>query len=64
MVRFIFSFLLLLFTRQVFACASCGFNDESNSYFLLMILFMTTLPVLMVGTVIYFIRRNGRRKDP
>lgn len=65
MAKFIFSLLLLFFvfgSNQAYACASCGFNDGSNAYFLKMILFMTALPVICVGSAVYYVRKKSIKK--
>jgi hypothetical protein len=42
------------------ACATCGFADPSTPYYLKMIFFMTSLPVLFVTGVVLFLRRKRR----
>ena len=49
-----------LFPAVAHACATCGFSDPSTPYYLLMILFMTSLPVLFVGGVVLYLKRKGR----
>jgi hypothetical protein len=50
-----------LFPRMAYACASCGFTDSSTPYYLKMIFFMTSLPVLFVSGVVYYL--YGKRKS-
>lgn len=48
-----------LFPALAHACATCGFSDPSTPYYLKMILFMTSLPVLFVGGVVWYLKRKG-----
>jgi hypothetical protein len=63
MQKFISNFIVLIVTCLVtpvhaHACASCGFNDDSSPFFLLMIVFMTSLPVIFVGSVVYYLKKQ------
>jgi hypothetical protein len=60
MFNFIFSLFL---PRLAYACASCGFNDKSNTSYLIMIIFMTLLPVILVGSVVYYLRKHRGQND-
>ena len=44
-----------------YACATCGFVDPSTNYYLKMILFMTSLPLLFVGGVVLYLKKKGDR---
>jgi len=48
-----------LFAEQAQACASCSFNDDSSPYFLVLIVFMTSLPVIAVGSVVYYLKKHS-----
>ena len=43
------------------ACATCGFVDPSTPFYLKMIVFMTSLPLLFVGGVVFYLKRKGDR---
>ena len=55
MLKFISNF----FITSAHACASCGFNDESSPYFLVLIVFMTLIPVICVGSVAYYLKKHS-----
>lgn len=64
MLKFIFSALFILFSeRFAQACATCGFIDDTNAYFLRMIIFMTSVPVIFVGGVLLYIRKHQEKND-
>ena len=48
-----------LIATPAFGCATCAFADASTPYYLKMILFMTSLPVLFVGGVVLYLKRKG-----
>ncbi|HEY8154868.1 MAG TPA: hypothetical protein VII72_12135 [Myxococcota bacterium] len=55
---------LLLAPRVSEACAVCSFRDDGTQRgFLLGTLIMTTLPFLVVGSVIFFVRRRLRSAE-
>lgn len=60
-----FSFISkLLFSDQVAqACASCGLAGDSNSYYLILIAIMTSIPLLLVGATVLYLRRLRRSDD-
>lgn len=41
------------------ACATCAFSDASTPYYLKFILFMTSLPVLFIGGIVFYLKRKG-----
>ena len=52
---------LLLAPRVSAACAVCSFRDDgSQRGFLIGTLIMTTLPFLLIGSILFFIRRHLR----
>jgi hypothetical protein len=54
----------LFFNPAAHACATCGTgNDASSSYYLLLILIMTAIPVLLVGATVLYIRKLGGEHD-
>jgi hypothetical protein len=54
----------LFFSDQVaHACASCGLAGDSNSYYLLLIAVMTSIPLLLVGATVLYIRKAGGAHD-
>ncbi len=55
--------LFILFTQNAHACATCSFNDESNNYFLVMIVFMTSLPVVFIGAVVYYLKKQREKNE-
>lgn len=64
MYKFIFSLFLSFSVESVaHACATCGFVDDSNSYFLGMIIFMTSVPVIIVGSLVFYLRKHGKKND-
>jgi large-conductance mechanosensitive channel len=51
----------LLAPRLSEACAVCSFSDDgSQRGFMLGTLIMTTLPFLVIGSVVFFVRRRMR----
>jgi len=51
----------LLAPRVSEACAVCSFRDDgSQRGFLIGTLIMTTLPFLVIGSIVFFIRRRMR----
>ena len=57
------SFIFKVIESSALACATCGTNDESNFYYLKMVVIMTTVPVILVGSTIYFLRKHGGKND-
>lgn len=56
---------LALMPWHCWACATCSANDSSNSYFLKMIILMTSVPVLLVaGTIFYIYRAKEKIEEP
>jgi len=61
--------VLLIFSLPQFAlaCASCSFNDTTNSYYLKMILLLSVLPLMFIASVVLYIRlhreSNGRNEQ-
>jgi hypothetical protein len=51
----------MFFPCAAYACATCGFEDPSTPYYLKMILFMTSIPVLFVAGVVLYLRRKGSK---
>jgi hypothetical protein len=55
----------LLAPRVSEACAVCSFRDDgSQRGFMLGTLIMTTLPFLLIGSILFFVRRHLRRAAP
>ena len=55
----IISFYFLLSSSKVLACAVCGFgDDESRSAFILTTGIMTFVPLIFIGSVIFYMRRR------
>jgi len=55
----------LLAPRLSEACAVCSFRDDgSQRGFMLGTLIMTTLPFLLIGSILFFVRRHLRRAAP
>ena len=51
----------LLAPRVSEACAVCSFSDDgSQRGFMLGTLIMTTLPFLVIGSIVFFVRRRLR----
>lgn len=64
MHNFTFKILGLLFANpSAHACASCGLAGDSNSYYLLLILIMTSIPLFMVGGIVFYLRRLREQHD-
>ena len=68
MLKSIFNVLVLLSfylwsNPSAHACASCSFNDDTNNYFLVLIIFMTTLPVVFVGSIIYYLKKQREKNE-
>jgi len=60
-----FATLALLAPRVSEACAVCSFRDDGSQLgFLLGTLIMTTLPFLVIGSIIFFVRRHLRAAAP
>ena len=57
------NFFSKLIPEMAYACATCGFNDPSTPYYLKMILFMTSLPVLFVSGVAIYLKRKGKNHE-
>jgi len=55
----------LLAPRVSEACAVCSFRDDgSQRGFMIGTLIMTTLPFLVIGGVLFFVRRHLRGAEP
>jgi len=55
----------LLAPRVSEACAVCSFRDDgSQRGFMIGTLIMTTLPFLVIGSIIFFVRRHMRGAAP
>lgn len=59
MLKFISNFLV----TTAHACATCSFNDDSSPYFLALIIFMTSIPVIFVGSVVYYLKKHKEKHD-
>lgn len=60
-----FVMFALLAPRVSEACAVCSFSDAASQRgFLLGTLIMTTLPFLVIGSIVYFVRRHMRGAPP
>jgi hypothetical protein len=64
MCKSIFRFLQNLFLPSLpslaQACASCSFDDVTNSYYLKMIVLLSVLPLMFIGGVILYIRHHRK----
>ncbi|MBK9293213.1 MAG: hypothetical protein IPM57_02040 [Oligoflexia bacterium] len=40
------------------ACATCGFNDASNNYYLILIIVMTSIPIALVGGMVLYLKKQ------
>jgi hypothetical protein len=55
----------LLAPRVSEACAVCSFRDDGTQRgFMLGTLIMTTLPFLVIGSILFFVRRHVRGAAP
>jgi hypothetical protein len=53
--------IVLLAPRVSEACAVCSFRDDgSQRGFMIGTLIMTTLPFLVIGSILFFVRRRMR----
>jgi hypothetical protein len=60
-----FAAFALLAPRVSEACAVCSFRDDGSQLgFMLGTLIMTTLPFVVIGSIIYFVRRHVRSAAP
>jgi len=68
MLKFIFNFFMVSFVCffaavKAYACASCGFNDDSSPYFLVLIVFMTSIPIICIGSVVYYLKKHSEKDN-
>jgi hypothetical protein len=62
---FLIAAALLLAPRVSEACAVCSFRDDGTQRgFMIGTLIMTTLPFLVIGSILFFIRRHLRGGAP
>ena len=55
----------LLAPRVSEACAVCSFRDDGTQRgFMIGTLIMTTLPFLVIGSILFFVRRRIRGAEP
>lgn len=61
-VKLIAVMSLVFCARQALSCTVCGFGQgESQDAFILTTAFMTLVPLIMIGSVVFFIYRRAKR---